>query len=49
MIRQVKTPARDTIVRRDPLTGMLVREAPFFQWPELDGLGHNGLTCGSEI
>lgn len=37
---------RDVIERRDPHTGNVMREAPFYQWPELDGLKHTATCAG---
>ena len=39
---------KDTIMRRDPHTGNMVREAPFYPWPEMDGVNH-GAGCSGGL
>lgn len=52
MLRNIKTdtPAtvalRDVIERRDPHTGNVMRDAPFYPWPEMDGVKHSAGCSG---
>jgi hypothetical protein len=52
MLRQKAVTARDalkdTVERRDPHTGNVMREAPFYPWPELDGIKH-GAGCSGGL